>query len=260
MMLRSQNFIFIGFLATLLTFKHSIVNKTSSEKNFPEYLIKNSKQLIVVKTEDWDSVIGKLQCYERDNIDKSWHSYDISCEVNVGRNGLAWGIGLHDKNFMNTPLKHEGDGKSPAGIFRLQSVFGYAPADSTSFLKMPYIHLDSTCLCIDDTNSKYYNQILDSLTISQPDWKSFEKMKLNGNWYQWGIFVEHNYDPPEKNAGSCIYMHIWDGPKIPTSGCTSMDELNLLRIIRWLDTKDNPVLIQLPEAQYNMFKNEWGLP
>ena len=258
--MRSQNFVFIEFILALLIFNHSIVFKISSESNFPEHIIEKSKQLIVVKTEDWDSVTGKLQCYERNDIDTNWHSIDISCEVNVGRNGLAWGIGLDDKNIIGLPMKHEGDGKSPAGIFRLQSIFGYAPTDSIAFLKMPYIHLDSTCLCIDDTNSKYYNQILDSLTISKPDWKSFEKMKLNGDWYKWGIFVEHNYNPPEKNAGSCIYMHIWNGPNIPTSGCTSMDESDLLKIIRWLDEIKSPILIQLPENQYYRFRDKWELP
>lgn len=260
MLISYQNYILIAIIIWLLIYQNENTCDKSVKKYILDYPFDKSQQLIVVKTEDWNSVIGKLQCYERNDLDSTWHSTDISCEVNVGKNGIAWGIGLHDKNIIDAPFKHEGDGKSPAGIFRLQSVFGYAPTDSIVFLKMPYIHLDSTCLCIDDTNSKYYNHIINITEISKHDWKSFEKMKLNGGWYKWGIFVEHNFNPPEKSAGSCIYMHIWDGPNIPTHGCTSMDESSLLKIIYWLDASKSPVLIQLPEFEYNKFKDKWKLP
>ena len=41
--------------------------------------------------------------------------------------------------------------------------------------KMPYIYLNSSVECVDDTNSKFYNQIVDRSTVA-PDWNSSEQM------------------------------------------------------------------------------------
>ena len=47
-----------------------------------------------------------------------------------GKNGLAWGKGIADNlDQRDGPVKHEGDGKAPAGIFKLGTAFGY---DSTA--------------------------------------------------------------------------------------------------------------------------------
>jgi zinc D-Ala-D-Ala dipeptidase len=49
----------------------------------------------------------------------------------VGRNGLAWGIGVVPTDDAqvrseSAPVKREGDGRAPAGIFALSTAFGYA--------------------------------------------------------------------------------------------------------------------------------------
>lgn len=50
-----------------------------------------SQQLIVVTTENWSDNHGALALFERAS-DQSWRC--VSPEM-PGRNGLAWGIGLH---------------------------------------------------------------------------------------------------------------------------------------------------------------------
>jgi hypothetical protein len=34
----------------------------------------------------------------------------------------------------------------------------------------------------------------------------------------------------------------------------------MLKVIRWLDRKKNPLLVQLPEGEYQRVRDAWGLP
>jgi len=165
---------------------------------------------------------------------------------------VGLGLGLHKQTFINTQtlaLKKEGDGKSPAGIFRLSSLFGYSKLNPNS--KMPYIHLDSTMHCVDDSDSKYYNQII----TQRSGYRSFEKMRREDNLYQFGIVVEHNRKGIKKR-GSCIFIHIQNKKRGPTSGCTAMSKDDLLKIIHWLDQSKHPILLQnLSQEPAIMSKN-----
>jgi D-alanyl-D-alanine dipeptidase len=219
-----------------------------------------STQMILVITKDWKDSTGILYRYERKKPGEKWVQVGYDFPVSIGKAGLAWGIGLQGYIPGEGPVKHEGDDKAPAGVFRLSGVFGYAPSDSTGWLNMPYTHTDSCIECVDDINSKYYNTIIDDREVSDKDWNSSEIMKLRDNEYEWGIFVDHNYMPRLKGGGSCIFMHIWEGKEIPTSGCSAMDEANLIRILHWLNIKSVPVLVQLPQKEYEKFKAKWELP
>ena len=139
-------------------------------------------------------------------------------------------------NTFNYPVKQEGDGRSPAGVFHLNSVFGYKPADQMKKLKMPYLHLTQMTECIDDPNSRYYNQIIFRNKIAetdQVDWKSSEKMREMGHCFELGVVVEYNHDPIQHGAGSCIFLHNWLNQHNTTAGCTAMapEEMRKNRIL-----------------------------
>jgi len=121
--------------------------------------------------------------------------------------------------------------------------------------------MTSTCQCVDDVHSRYYNLVLDSLSVDSADWKSHERMHPSaGDWYKWGIFIDNNVSPREGGRGSCIFLHVSEGPGIPTSGCTAMSEATIVTLIRWLEAAKHPVLVQLPELQYERLKPRWQLP
>jgi hypothetical protein len=142
----------------------------------------SSTQMIVVTTDSWDSPQGTLRRYERERPGNPWQAVGQQITVMVGKNGMGWGAGLikppardaHDP-MNNDPVKKEGDGKAPAGVFRLSKAFGYDAHEQPGW-KMPYVSLTPTIECVDDEKSKFYNTLVDTATVS-PDWGSHENEK-----------------------------------------------------------------------------------
>src|SRR5688572_9491946 len=81
----------------------------------------SAEQLVLVVTPDWNASSGVLRTYAR--VGGHWHFVD-EMPVTVGRSGAAWGLGLHAKP-SHGPVKREGDGRAPAGVFDIGIAFGY---------------------------------------------------------------------------------------------------------------------------------------
>jgi|SRR5580658_8391073 hypothetical protein len=225
--------------------------------------LSTSLQMIVVTTPDWNTVEGRLQRYERAEPGASWKPVGEPIAIVVGKKGMGWGAGLLSRDTPalrgpDDPVKKEGDGKSPAGVFRFGTAFGYA-AEKPAAWKLPYLHLTPSVECVDDASSHYYNQIVDRSTVT-PDWHSSEHMSEAGVAYRWGAVIDHNVDPTVPGGGSCVFMHIWGGPHVGTAGCTAMPQDRLAPILVWLDPARNPILVQAPTAQYEKLRKAWHLP
>src|ERR1035441_3008650 len=155
----------------------------------------HSTQMIVVTTSDWSAVEGRLRRYERATVDEKWRPVGDPISIVVGRNGLGWGIGLIATDDAQVrsgsdPVKREGDGKSPSGVFALGTAFGYA-SEPLQGLKMAYLNLTPSIECVDDPGSKHYNRIVDRSVVAL-DWDSSEHMRDAGESYRWGVVVDHN--------------------------------------------------------------------
>ena len=212
-----------------------------------------SSQLIVVTTASWNKIEGKMNVYEYKS--GVWKLVLKNIPIVTGRSGMAWGKGLHHPEFNRGRLKKEGDGNSPAGIFYLSGLFGYQDISA----KMASLKVDLQTFCVDDSKSAFYNQIVKTDTVKK-DWTSAETMRMKSDVYKYGIFVDYNIKPAVPNAGSCIFMHIWSGSDSPTAGCTAMKETDILKLIDFLDQKKNPVLVQVPRAEYDKMKKLYKLP
>ncbi|WP_373028345.1 L,D-transpeptidase [Sulfurovum sp.] len=201
-----------------------------------------TKQLLVVTTKSWSTPTGSMQRYELH--DRNWQKVGKEIDIKLGRNGLGWGIGLHEIPQDAKIIKKEGDGKAPAGIFRLRQAFGYAPFN----IEYPYEVYKETDHCVDDVNSMFYNKIVDSTKIER-DYESHERMKFSQNYYKFGIVVDHNGitegAKSKRGAGSCIFIHI---KSVPTAGCTVMNGSQIQEVLRWLDPKGEPLLLQGTES------------
>jgi para-nitrobenzyl esterase len=207
---------------------------------------KGARQLLVVVTGGWNDVQGTVFRFDRGSDAGSWRPVGGAVPVVVGRTGLAWD-------------KHEGDGRSPAGIFALGPVFGFAKPDES--LAMPFRLVTPGTECVDDAQSARYNTLVERPAgPGMADWNSSEKMRAVDPGYRLGVVIEYNAAPPVPGRGSCIFMHIWSGPTMGTEGCTAMAEPDLAAIVGWLDHRARPAIVQLPRAVYEARRSEWGLP
>jgi D-alanyl-D-alanine dipeptidase len=226
---------------TLLTLLFSIFCQgTAQSLNNLDSLLANSRQLLHVETSSISATHGTMNLYERKNEHKRWKLVS-SFRVMVGRTGMA----RDPQNVLQLadtmPVKHEGDGKSPAGIFQLGAVFSYHDLEK---LHMPFVRVDTTDLCVDDENSAYYNTLIRS-DSAKHDYKSFEYMKRRDSLYEYGVWVLYNSLPVIPGNGSCIFIHVWRDENSPTAGCTAMSRENILKLIYRLDKKKNPLLVQV---------------
>jgi D-alanyl-D-alanine dipeptidase len=213
-------------------------------------------QLVVVTTAGWDSTTGELTRFSRKDTRSSWRRVGETVPIVVGKTGLAWGVGF---DRLAGPRKFEGDGRSPAGVFPLDTAFGFSPPDSMHSVHLPYVQLTPTTECVDDTASVHYNTVVDRNTVPRVDWNSSEHMRGVAQ-YQLGVIVGYNASPPVKARGSCIFFHIWAGPRSTTVGCTALDVKELERLVAWFDRRARPVVVQVPAAVYPLVQKEWDLP
>jgi L,D-peptidoglycan transpeptidase YkuD (ErfK/YbiS/YcfS/YnhG family) len=216
----------------------------------------HSLQCLVVRTASWSATSGTMSVWQRESETSRWRVRHRNFRVVLGKSGLAWGGGVTYVNPPNEPQKREGDNKAPAGVFRLQSTFGYAPSAET---KMPYQQVTPDILCVDDPRSRHYNKLVNQREIDDQDWNSAEQMRRSDLRYKRGVVVDYN-PRAQPHAGSCIFLHVWSAPNRPTIGCTAMSEQDIVDIIKWLDSSANPLLVQLPEKIYERYQAEWNLP
>jgi L,D-peptidoglycan transpeptidase YkuD (ErfK/YbiS/YcfS/YnhG family) len=220
---------------------------------------KEARQAVVVVTPDWNADQGTLRTFER--TDGAWHEVGAAQPVTVGRNGSAWGLGLHPAGLPG-PAKQEGDGRSPAGVFGIGEAFGYTEKARTA---LPYAAMQASHYCMDVSGSPLYNRIVDAKTVgTEAVAGSTEPMRLdlrtNGDQrYRLGFVIEHN---PQAlpNAGSCIFAHLWKQPGEATAGCTAMADPTMDRVLAWLRPDQRPVFVLLPSAQYRNLSAQWNLP
>ena len=221
-------------------------------------------QLVVVTGDRWNSSGGTLRLYERKSVSDKWLLSAEPVPAALGIHGFAWGRGVDlpgkftEAKFTERQLD-EGDMSSPAGIFPIESIFGFDPADKAAGIKMPYRRILPSDECVDDPASRYYNQIVTPDQTKDRDWNSSEKMHAPGSGYQIGIIFGQNPPPAVPRQGSCIFLH--PGPtRGGTFGCTTASEAVIRRLAHWLDPVKHPALVQLPEPVYRQIQAEWDLP
>ncbi len=208
---------------------------------FVQIFLYANAQIILVVSENIDSQKAILMSFE------DAKEVFAPFEVNIGANGLAFGVGEKElKQDENEPLKYEGDKKAPIGIFLLGSVFGYEENNQS---KMPYQKANKELICVDDADSKQYNKIV-RIDSAKPENipKSFEYMKRDDAQYELGVVVLHNKEQL-RYRGSCIFLHVEASQDAPTAGCTSMSLENMKKIVDWLDKSKNPILIQITKSR-----------
>ncbi|HET7307686.1 MAG TPA: L,D-transpeptidase family protein [Gammaproteobacteria bacterium] len=189
-----------------------------------------SSQVIVVTVGAPDKPRASLAAYAFEN--GHWKRATGKIAAVVGRRGI-------------TLDKHEGDLKSPAGIFYLGRAFGSGPKPDG--VDMPYTRTTKNDYWIDDTTSPDYNKWVRYAGDPDARWKSYERLRVPA--YQYMIVIRYNMHPIRKDRGSAIFFHIWPGPDGSTVGCTAISKALLVDLLKWLEPDKRPVIIQGTVAQ-----------
>ncbi len=179
------------------------------------------RQLIVVQSDSKNKQAGTLTAWQKK--DEKWIVKYGAITVNLGRSGV-----------VSAQKKQEGDGATPAGLYKLRRAFGYEPFS----ISMPYIQVTEQHRWIDDVASPLYNQ----LVVGKTQAKSYEEMRRKDELYKLGLVIEYNTEPIVSGKGSAIFMHIRKGPGVPTSGCVAMAEQDIKKILKWLKAEQNPAV------------------
>jgi L,D-peptidoglycan transpeptidase YkuD (ErfK/YbiS/YcfS/YnhG family) len=150
--------------------------------------------------------------------------------------------------------------RSPAGVFALGTVHGYAAA-APSGLSLPYRQANAAQRCVDDPRSTQYNRIVEpgvDVGARGETWSSAERMRRDDAAYELALDIEHNRSPVVAGHGSCIFAHVWANPETPVAGCTGMALPLLRQVLTWI--KPGALWVALPVQEYEALRACWKLP
>lgn len=218
----------------------------------------NSSQCIVGVSDGWNDSNVTLTLYQKEK--GKWIASGPSWKGRLGKSGLVWGLGLHPVP-KGATTKHEGDMRSPAGVFDLGGAWGYDQTIKKN-AKLPYRQITSKDLWVEDPNSPSYNRNIRLDHEPATPWEKKQQMKQNDYPQSLKLFISHNAPPRVvPNGGSSIFFHIWraEGARA-TAGCTTMPENKLRQLIASIDPARRPIYVLLPKSEYATRRAEWKLP
>ncbi|MDF2857806.1 MAG: hypothetical protein K0Q87_3657 [Neobacillus sp.] len=179
-------------------------------------------ELILVTTSKSRSSSVIVQTFSRDKHGK-WKRELITYGI-TGKYGF-------------TSSKHEGDKKAPAGEYTISEAFGRYKNPGT---KLSYHRITKYDLWVDNSRSRYYNTLQSMKKVHQ------YSEKMNIPQYDYGFVINYN-TKRVRGKGSAIFFHIARGKY--TMGCTAVSKVNVVKIVKWLDPKKKPIIIQSTQRE-----------
>lgn len=149
------------------------------------------------------------------NEDGIW-SEIFSVEGRIGKKGLG--------------KTKEGDKKTPTGVYKFYMAFGILPDPGISAL--PYLQVDETHRWVDDSDSKYYNQLVSTKDV-KGDWSSAERLYKSTYTYKYVLALNYN-EKCTPGAGSAIFLHCPSKKFEKTSGCIAIPVENMKLLMQLL--------------------------
>jgi L,D-peptidoglycan transpeptidase YkuD (ErfK/YbiS/YcfS/YnhG family) len=178
-------------------------------------------QVLVVRSEPGRPQHATVQRFERAR--DGWHELGTMAAM-VGRSGI-----------VAATAKREGDGGTPAGVHTIGPAFGYAATCAT---KLAYRQATAQDWWIDEPGSPAYN----TWVTGKPA-VSAEAMRRDDAQYELGAVLGWNTSPVVPGRGSAIFLHVWQGPDEPTSGCVALARSDVATLLAWLDAGRDPRVV-----------------
>ncbi|MTD93413.1 hypothetical protein GIW81_03565 [Hyphomicrobium sp. xq] len=183
-------------------------------------------RLIIVTVPDMTSVKGTLHTFERRSpADATWLRSGPPEAAVVGATGIGWSEDFDYLAKKDEPVKREGDKRTPAGIFRVAGPFGFEANKVAGYTKLE----PGRSFCVDDPTSLFYGKIvskqLAATTKSAEDMSAVPGLKR-------ALMVDYPARRGAK-AGSCIFIHVWDGAEAGTKARIGMPEERVSVLQEW---------------------------
>jgi L,D-peptidoglycan transpeptidase YkuD (ErfK/YbiS/YcfS/YnhG family) len=199
-------------LALLAVLAPLLLTASPAQASYPHVLdhMGSATHVAIVTAPSWRSTRGGMTLWQKGST--GWHSVRTGIPVWVGRNG-----------FQYASRRHEGDGTTPAGKFPMRFAFG-SRANPGVHIGWTQLHSDSCW----SGEPKDYNTYVRRTCTSRDEnlWAS------RAVAYRYAADVGFNDNPAVWGRGSAIFLH--ESLNMPTHGCVSMSETNLLWTLRWM--------------------------
>ncbi|MEP9354493.1 L,D-transpeptidase family protein [Xanthobacter sp. KR7-65] len=140
--------------------------------------------------------------------------------VALGRSGIA-------------ADKREGDGRTPAGCWRIERLLyrgDHGPRPKTRLPARPLRPADGWC---DAPSDRRYNRPV-TLPMSGAQEVSHERMWRADHLYDLVLVLDHNQRPRVAQRGSAVFVHLARPGFSPTEGCVALRRGDLIRLLAGL--------------------------
>lgn len=139
----------------------------------------------------------------------------------IGKNGV-----------VSADAKTEGDGKTPAGTWRLRYVMYRSDRRASPHTDLPVTTISFSDGWCDDPTHPDYNR-----PVRLPFDTSHEKLFRDDGLYNLIVVLGHNDDPTVSGKGSAIFMHIARPDYTGTEGCVALGEKDLETVLSMCTTE-----------------------
>ena len=166
-------------------------------------LAKEVKQVILVQDH-------RLSLWNR--TAESWDmAFEVPCHY--GKNGL-------------NADRHDGDGTTPIGLFKVTLVFGNAPDPGSA---MPYRRITPTSWWSGEKED--YNTWVE-VEPGTRDMSRSEHLYRFKISYKYAMAIDFNTNPQVWGKGFAIFIHCDYLDDVTTAGCVALEEQYMLRLVK----------------------------
>ncbi len=192
----------------------------------------SARELIVVSSRKYDPIdfLAGFRTYRRTSAASPWTPVFPVWKAEIGAGDLL-------------DIRREGDRATPTGVYPLGlTMYGNDP--NPGGLHMPYHRLICGDWWDEDPYSSEYNQFVHVPCASTPTFAGWsEPLWTETTAYPYFAVIDFNENPTVFGTdapGSGIFLHAWVNG--PTEGCVALPVAALLRVLRWLEPADHPVI------------------
>jgi len=176
----------------------------------------DARRLVLVTAETMNDAAAAMRLYERASSKDAWRALGAAEPAMIGRAGMGWSAFFTRLAHRGEPLKVEGDKRAPAGIYPIGRSFGILASSRPN-----YLQVTPDTICVHDLSSPAYNTIASRSRLGPA--VGAENMSRVVPVYRRGLLVDYPTDA-RKQAGSCIFIHVWRSPSTGTAGCVAVPE------------------------------------